>query len=75
MRKECLFKSYCDVNKGINQIKRCKSDRFGKAKAEGQYRGCRMNASVHQDSRDQLSLRRSYSEIQQKLGCSRLRQS
>nr|WP_305840356.1 helix-turn-helix domain-containing protein [Photobacterium leiognathi] len=27
--------------------------------------------SLHQDIRDQLSLGRSYSEIQQKLGCSR----
>ncbi|ELV7518397.1 recombinase family protein [Photobacterium damselae] len=42
-----------------------------KAKAEGKYRGRRVNASLHQDIRDQLSLGRSYSEIQQKLGCSR----
>ncbi|WP_318508279.1 hypothetical protein [Photobacterium leiognathi] len=55
----------------INQIKRCKSDKFGKAKAEGKYRGRRVNALLHQDIRDQLSLGRSYSEIQQKLGCSR----
>ncbi|WP_305404340.1 recombinase family protein [Photobacterium leiognathi] len=42
-----------------------------KAKAEGKYRGRRVNESLHQDIRDQLSLGRSYSEIQQKLGCSR----
>jgi DNA invertase Pin-like site-specific DNA recombinase len=42
-----------------------------KAKAEGKYRGRRVNESLHQDIRDQLSLGRSYSEIQLKLGCSR----
>ncbi|GAD28559.1 resolvase of Tn3 transposon family [Photobacterium leiognathi lrivu.4.1] len=44
---------------------------IAKAKAEGKYRGRRVNESLHQDIRDQLSLGRSYSEIQQKLGCSR----
>ena len=44
---------------------------IAKAKAEGKYRGRRVNVSLHQDIRDQLKLGRSYSEIQQKLGCSR----
>ena len=44
---------------------------IAKAKAEGKYRGRRVNESLRQDIRDQLSLGRSYSEIQQKLGCSR----
>ena len=44
---------------------------IAKAKAEGKYRGRRVNESLHQDIRDQLTLGRSYSEIQQKLGCSR----
>ncbi|KPA54565.1 hypothetical protein VT25_01375 [Photobacterium leiognathi subsp. mandapamensis] len=44
---------------------------YKEKKAEGQYRGRHVNESLHQDIRDQLSLGRSYSEIQQKLGCSR----
>ena len=44
---------------------------IAKAKAKGKYRGRRVNESLHQDIRDQLSLGRSYSEIQLKLGCSR----
>ncbi len=44
---------------------------IAKAKSEGKYRGRRVNESLHQDIRDQLSLGRSYSEIQQKLRCSR----
>ena len=43
----------------------------GRAKAKGKYRGRRVNEPLHQDIRDQLKLGRSYSEIQQKLGCSR----
>ncbi|SKC34432.1 hypothetical protein CZ809_04052 [Photobacterium piscicola] len=44
---------------------------IAKSKAEGKYSGHRrINESQHQDIRDQLSLRCSYSDIQQKLGCS-----
>ena len=44
---------------------------IAKAKSEGKYRGRRVNEILHQDIRDQLKLGRSYSNIQQKLGCSR----
>ncbi|KLV03667.1 resolvase [Photobacterium aquae] len=44
---------------------------IAKAKAEGKYRGRRANMALHQDIRDQLTLGRSYSQIQEKLGCSR----
>ncbi|HIF9529837.1 TPA: recombinase family protein [Photobacterium damselae] len=44
---------------------------IAKAKLEGKYRGRQINKALHQDIRDQLSLGRSYSEIQKKLGCSR----
>lgn len=44
---------------------------IAKAKAEGKYRGRRANVTLHQDIRDQLTLGRSYSQIQEKLGCSR----
>ncbi|WP_279131088.1 recombinase family protein [Photobacterium phosphoreum] len=42
-----------------------------KAKAEGKYCGRRVNEVLRQDIRDQLMLGRSYSAIQDKLGCSR----
>ncbi|SUB91808.1 Uncharacterised protein [Photobacterium damselae] len=42
----------------------------GIAKSDGKYRGRRVNESLHQDIRDQLSLGRSYSKIQKKLRCS-----
>lgn len=47
------------------------SQGIAKAKAGGKYRGRQVNEVLHQDIRDQLMLGRSYSEIQQKLGCSR----
>ncbi|WP_237043648.1 hypothetical protein [Photobacterium kishitanii] len=37
---------------------------IAKARAEGKYRGRRVNEALHQDIRDQLTLRRSYSYIQ-----------
>ena len=42
-----------------------------KAKAEGKYRGRQPNLALHHDILDQLTLGRSYSQIQEKLGCSR----
>ena len=42
-----------------------------KAKAAGKYRGRQPNLALHHDILDQLTLGRSYSQIQQKLGCSR----
>ena len=42
-----------------------------KAKAAGKYRGRQPNLTLHHDILDQLTLGRSYSQIQQKLGCSR----
>ena len=42
-----------------------------KAKAEGKYRGRQPNVALHHDILDQLTLGRSYSQIQEKLGCSR----
>ncbi|PSU19922.1 resolvase [Photobacterium phosphoreum] len=42
-----------------------------KAKAEGKYRGRQPNLVLHHDILDQLTLGRSYSQIQEKLGCSR----
>ncbi|HIF9266882.1 TPA: recombinase family protein [Photobacterium damselae] len=47
---------------------RHKRQEQGIAKAE-EHRGRRLNVSLHPDMRVQLSLGRSYSEIQQKLGC------
>ena len=44
---------------------------IAKAKAEGKYRGRQPNLALHQDILDQLTLGRSYSQIQEKLGCSR----
>lgn len=43
-----------------------------KAKVEGRYRGHQPNLELHHDILDQLTLGRNYSDIQQKLGCSRL---
>ncbi|OBU41473.1 resolvase [Photobacterium phosphoreum] len=43
----------------------------GIAKAEGKYRGRQPNLALHHDILDQLTLGRSYSQIQEKLGCSR----
>lgn len=37
----------------------------------GKYRGRCVNEVLHQDSREQLKLGRSYSGLKQKLGCSR----
>lgn len=42
-----------------------------KAKAAGKYRGRQPNLALHHDILDQLTLGRSYSQIQEKLGCSR----
>ncbi|PSU16346.1 recombinase family protein [Photobacterium kishitanii] len=42
-----------------------------KAKEEGKYRGRQPNLALHHDILDQLTLGRSYSQIQDKLGCSR----
>ena len=42
-----------------------------KAKSEGKYRGRQPNIALHHDILDQLTLGRSYSQIQKKLGCSR----
>jgi DNA invertase Pin-like site-specific DNA recombinase len=42
-----------------------------KAKAEGKYRGRQPNLALHHAILDQLTLGRSYSQIQEKLGCSR----
>ena len=44
---------------------------IAKAKAEGKYRGRQPNLALHHDILDQLTLGRSYSQIQEKLGCSR----
>ncbi|PSV88399.1 recombinase family protein [Photobacterium iliopiscarium] len=44
---------------------------IAKAKAEGKYRGRQPNIALHHDILDQLTLGRSYSQIQEKLGCSR----
>ncbi|MCD9524141.1 resolvase [Photobacterium carnosum] len=44
---------------------------IAKAKAEGKYRGRQPNVALHHDILDQLTLGRSYSQIQEKLGCSR----
>ena len=44
---------------------------IAKAKAEGKYRGRQPNLALHHDILDQLTLGRSYSQIQAKLGCSR----
>lgn len=44
---------------------------IAKAKAEGKYRGRQPNLALHHDILDQLTLGRSYSQIQVKLGCSR----
>lgn len=44
---------------------------IAKAKEEGKYRGRQPNLVLHHDILDQLTLGRSYSQIQQKLGCSR----
>ena len=44
---------------------------IAKAKAEGKYRGRQPNVALHHDILDQLTLGRSYSQIQAKLGCSR----
>lgn len=44
---------------------------IAKAKEEGKYRGRQPNLELHHDILDQLTLGRSYSQIQQKLGCSR----
>lgn len=42
---------------------------IAKLKEEGKYRGRRINERLHQDIREQLTLGRSYLQIQQKLGC------
>ncbi|WP_202908003.1 hypothetical protein [Photobacterium phosphoreum] len=42
-----------------------------KAKAEGKYRVRQPNLTLHHDILNQLILGRSYSQIQEKLGCSR----
>ena len=47
------------------------SQGIAKAKAEGKYRGRQPNLALHHDILDQLTLGRSYSQIQEKLGCSR----
>ncbi|MCD9500381.1 recombinase family protein [Photobacterium carnosum] len=44
---------------------------IAKAKVEGKYRGRQPNLALHHDILDQLTLGRSYSQIQEKLGCSR----
>ncbi|MCD9504028.1 resolvase [Photobacterium phosphoreum] len=44
---------------------------IAKAKAEGKYRGRQPNVALHHDILDQLTLGRSYSQIQEKLRCSR----
>ncbi|WP_232584459.1 hypothetical protein [Photobacterium carnosum] len=44
---------------------------IAKVKAEGKYRGRQPNVALHHDILDQLTLERSYSQIQEKLGCSR----
>ena len=44
---------------------------IAKAKEEGKYRGRQLNLALHHDILDQLTLGRSYSQIQEKLGCSR----
>ncbi|OBU30149.1 MULTISPECIES: recombinase family protein [Photobacterium] len=44
---------------------------IAKAKEEGKYRGRQPNLELHHDILDQLMLGRSYSQIQDKLGCSR----
>jgi DNA invertase Pin-like site-specific DNA recombinase len=44
---------------------------IAKAKLEGKYRGRQPNIALHHDILDQLTLGRSYSQIQEKLGCSR----
>ena len=44
---------------------------IAKAKAEGKYHGRQPNLALHHDILDQLTLGRSYSQIQEKLGCSR----
>ena len=44
---------------------------IAKAKEEGKYRGRQPNLTLHHDILDQLTLGRSYSQIQEKLGCSR----
>ncbi|MEC6830684.1 recombinase family protein [Photobacterium toruni] len=44
---------------------------IAKAKAEGKYRGRQPNLALHHDILNQLTLGRSYSQIQEKLGCSR----
>ncbi|WP_420874826.1 hypothetical protein [Photobacterium phosphoreum] len=43
----------------------------GIAKAKGKYRGRQPNLALHHDILDQLTLGRSYSQIQEKFGCSR----
>ena len=44
---------------------------IAKARSEGKYRGRQPNIALHNDILDQLTLGRSYSQIQEKLGCSR----
>ncbi|SMY37488.1 hypothetical protein PMAL9190_03026 [Photobacterium malacitanum] len=50
---------------------KCQAQGIAKAKEEGKCRGRQPNLALHHDILDQLTLGRSYSQIQQKLGCSR----